>query len=82
MTLLFLPIAFGMRHLYAWTNADLVAHDEVLQHKQLYLNTPFFLVRAAIYFLVWNALVVLPEPLVARAGSRPAIRASRGACRC
>ena len=33
-----------------------VAHDEVLQHKQLYLNMPFFLVRAAIYFLVWNAL--------------------------
>ena len=56
MTLMFLPIALGMRQLYVWTNADLVAHDEVLQHKQLYLNTPFFLVRAAIYFLVWNAL--------------------------
>ena len=56
MTLMFLPIALGMRFLYIWTNADLVAHDEVLQHKQLYLNTPFFLVRAAIYFLVWNAI--------------------------
>jgi hypothetical protein len=56
MTMMFLPIAFGMRHLYIWTNADIVAHDEVLQHKQLYLNTPFFLVRAAIYFLVWNAI--------------------------
>jgi hypothetical protein len=56
MTLMFLPIALGMRQLYVWTSANLVAHDEVLQHKQLYLNTPFFLVRAAIYFLVWNAL--------------------------
>ena len=56
MTLLFLPIAFGMNRLYGWTNADLVAHDEALQHKHLYLNTPFFLVRAAVYFLVWNAL--------------------------
>ena len=56
MTVLFLPIALGMTHLYPWTNADLVAHDEVLQHKRLYLNTPFFLVRAAIYFLVWNAI--------------------------
>src|SRR3954469_17215176 len=56
MTLLFVPIAFGMRHLYVWTNADLVAHDEILQHKHLYLNTPFFLIRAAIYFAVWNAL--------------------------
>ena len=50
LTLLFLPIALGMHHLYEWTHADVVAHDEILQHKQLYLNTPFFLVRAALYF--------------------------------
>ena len=56
MTALFLPIVLGMSRLYPWTNADLVAHDEALQHKQLYLNTPFFLARAALYFLVWNAL--------------------------
>src|SRR5205085_9376737 len=57
MTLLFLPIVFGMGRLYIWTHAGIVAQDEVLQHKQLYLNTPFFLVRAAVYFLIWNALV-------------------------
>jgi hypothetical protein len=56
MTVLFLPIVLGMSHLYPWTNADLVAHDEALQHKHLYLNVPFFLVRAAFYFLVWNGL--------------------------
>jgi len=56
LTVLFLPIVLGMHHLYEWTNADLVAHDEILQHKHAYLNTPFFLVRAAIYFLVWNGL--------------------------
>jgi hypothetical protein len=56
MTVLFLPIALGMSQLYVWTNADVVAHDEVLQHKHLYLNTSFFLARAAIYFAVWNAL--------------------------
>ena len=56
MTLLFVPIALGMSRLYPWTNAALVAHDEALQHKQLYLNTPFFLTRAAFYFLVWNGL--------------------------
>jgi hypothetical protein len=56
MTLLFLPIVFGMRHLYPWTDAELVARDEVLQAKQLYLNIPFFLVRAAVYFIAWNAV--------------------------
>jgi len=77
MTLLFLPIALGMQRLYPWTNADLVAHDELLLHKQLYLNTPFFLVRAAIYFLVWNTITYFlnawsleqdrnPDPRIAR----------------
>lgn len=56
LTLLFLPIVAGMSHLYIWTHADAVARDEVLQHKHLYLNTPFFLVRAALYFAVWNAI--------------------------
>ena len=45
-----------MPHLYEWTHADVVANDEILQGKQAYLNTPFFLVRAAIYFAVWNGL--------------------------
>jgi hypothetical protein len=45
-----------MRYLYPWTHADVVARDEVLQAKQLYLNTPFFLVRAAVYFVAWNAV--------------------------
>src|SRR5438552_12774731 len=56
MTVLFLPIALGMSRMYPWTNADLVAHDETLQHKHLYLNAPFFLARAALYFIVWNAI--------------------------
>jgi hypothetical protein len=56
LTVLFLPIVLGMHYLYEWTNADLVAHDEILQHKHAYLNTPFFLLRAATYFLVWNGL--------------------------
>src|SRR4029079_15626026 len=29
MTLFFLPIVVGMTYLYPWTNADLVAHDEI-----------------------------------------------------
>src|SRR2546425_5888131 len=56
LTLLFLPIAFGMHRLYGWTDSALVARDEVLQHKHLYLNMPFFVVRAAVYFAVWNIL--------------------------
>ncbi|MCS6804461.1 MAG: hypothetical protein RMM98_03040 [Acidobacteriota bacterium] len=53
MALLFLPIVLGLAHLYEWTHADVVAKDEVLRHKSSYLNVPFFLARAAIYFIVW-----------------------------
>jgi hypothetical protein len=59
MTVLFLPIAFGMTHLYPWTNAEVVARDEILHHKQRYLNVPFFLVRSACYFAVWNVVTYL-----------------------
>src|SRR5438093_8849602 len=38
MTALFLPIAAGMRYLYPWTDAALVARSELLRHKHLYLN--------------------------------------------
>ena len=57
LMLLFVPILFCLHRLYPWTDAARVAGDEALQHKHLYLNTPFFIVRAAIYFAVWNALV-------------------------
>jgi hypothetical protein len=56
LTLLFAPVLAGMSQLYVWTRPDIVAHDEALQHKHLYLNVPFFIVRAAIFFAVWNAL--------------------------
>jgi hypothetical protein len=56
LTLLFLPILFGMGRLYVWTHADVVAADEALRHKHLYLNVPFFIARAALYFLTWNAI--------------------------
>jgi len=42
-------------HLFVWMDADTVAHDEIIQGKQGYLNVPFFLIRAAIYLLGWNA---------------------------
>jgi hypothetical protein len=59
LTLLFLPIVLGTGHLYEWTHADVVAADPLLQHKRPYLNIPFFLARAALYFLAWNGLALL-----------------------
>ncbi len=56
MALAFLPIAFGVRVLYLWARPDAVASDAVLREKALYLNVPFFLVRAALYFTIWGTV--------------------------
>ncbi|HKE25783.1 MAG TPA: hypothetical protein VKB88_25670 [Bryobacteraceae bacterium] len=56
LAVLFIPIVVGIPNLYRWSHADAVAADEILQHKQTYLNVPFFLIRAAAYFIGWNFL--------------------------
>lgn len=56
LLLLFLPLLFGLSSLYEWARPEEVAHDALLQHKALYLNVPFFIVRLAIYFAVWIVL--------------------------
>src|SRR5262245_5199796 len=37
LAVLFLPIAFGIHHLYEWSHPDVVAADPMLQHKSPYL---------------------------------------------
>jgi len=53
MALLFVPILFGMSSIYPWARPELVADDPILQAKAPYLNIPFFIVRAIIYFIIW-----------------------------
>jgi hypothetical protein len=53
LALLFVPVLVGIPRLYSWSHDNVVKADPILQHKHLYLNVPFFLVRAAIYFLGW-----------------------------
>ena len=50
------PVALGVHELYHWSHADAVAADPVLAAKSAYLNVPFFLVRLAVYLVVWVAL--------------------------
>jgi len=56
MAVLFVPLLFGLQSLYVWARPEAVAASEMLRHKQPYLNVPFFIVRAAIYFAVWLGL--------------------------
>jgi hypothetical protein len=59
MLLLFVPLLFGIHSLYEWARPDVVANDAPLQAKHAYLNIPFFIVRAAIYFIAWMIFAFL-----------------------
>lgn len=59
LAVLFIPVALGVHHLYEWSHADVVANDPILQSKAAYLNVPFFLVRAVLYFVIWFVVASL-----------------------
>jgi hypothetical protein len=54
MALFFIPIIIGMGDLYSWTDPAVVAESHLLQLKQgWWLNTPFFIFRTVLYFVIW-----------------------------
>lgn len=59
MLLLFVPLIFGMQQVYEWARPDVLASDEVLRQKSVYLNVPFFVIRTVIYFGVWIGLMYI-----------------------
>jgi hypothetical protein len=59
LAVLFVPVACGVYYLYLWTDPNKVAADASLQYKQIYLNVPFFLGRAVLYFVLWSLMSYL-----------------------
>jgi hypothetical protein len=59
MALLAIPILAGIPMLYEWSHPEVVAHDAVLQQKQVYLNIPFFIARTVVYFIIWIGISLL-----------------------
>ncbi|MCI0488272.1 MAG: hypothetical protein L0229_16915 [Blastocatellia bacterium] len=63
LAILFLPVVAGLLFgdLYEWAHIEKVTgkEREILEHKKFYLNTLFFLGRAAFYFIVWISLTYL-----------------------
>jgi hypothetical protein len=62
LAVLFLPLMVALLappYLYPWADEAMVEKDADLQAKVPYLNAPWFLIRAAIYFAIWNVLQYL-----------------------
>lgn len=56
LPILFVPLLFGMEYLYDWLDPQMIAEDELTQHKRPFLNTTFFIIRNIIYFTIWSFL--------------------------
>jgi len=59
MALLFVPVLLGMNQLYPWTDAAYVAEHPTVAAKTEYLNVPWFVIRAVVYFAVWTGAALL-----------------------
>ena len=64
----FLPIMGGLLlvlflvgggQIFHWTDPEVVKHDEIIAGKTAYLNTPFFLIRMVLYFVLWYGLFMM-----------------------
>ena len=49
----FLLLCFGVHDLYQWSHKESVAFDPLLQHKSVFMNIPFFVIRIIIFFTLW-----------------------------
>ena len=84
MAALFLPVLLGLHDLYLWTVPGAAEHDALLRWKAPYLNVPFFLIRAALYFGIWSFIALLyyrgsrGQDATGDPGCRPACAASPG----
>jgi hypothetical protein len=62
---LFIPVVISLfvhdhgHSVYEWSDLSVVAGDDALQHKSLYLNWKFFVIRAVVYFAIWFAFTYI-----------------------
>jgi hypothetical protein len=74
LAVLFVPVLLSMHELYPWTRlASLSDADrEVVETKTAWLNTPFFIVRAVLYFTVFIVVAELLRSWSLRQDREPA----------
>ena len=59
LAVLFLPIVFGVYHLYDWANIALTDKDRIIEWRGWYMEPNWWIVRAAVYFALFFAMSLL-----------------------
>jgi hypothetical protein len=58
LAILFIPVALGVRYAYPWAQPAVVAGSKELKY-HLYLNVPFWWIRAGLFFFAWLVLIFI-----------------------
>jgi hypothetical protein len=76
---LFVPVVLGVKHLFPWTDLGKYSGHalEIMEHKRPYLNVPFFVGRAAFYFVFWIAVAHLLRAWSVRQDASGALELTR-----
>ncbi len=59
LALLFVPLLPGLGEVYPWAREGAAASDPLIATKAAYLNMPFFVARAVLYFALWAGFALL-----------------------
>ena len=72
--LLFVPVAFGLNHIYPWTNPVIAKATEGLRAKSGFLVNNFFIARTYGYFILWSIWIFAIYRQSMKADERRSIR--------
>ncbi len=56
MVVLFVPMIWGVGHLYPWANPAVRAADESIRNKAWWLSDGWFFFRAGLYLIAWSVM--------------------------
>jgi len=60
LTVLSIPVLLGVKKIYPWaSNPDMLGNEATGHFRKMWLQPGFFVVRAVVYFAVWNLLAYL-----------------------
>jgi hypothetical protein len=55
--ILFLPLAFGLKYVYSWTDPTVMQSSAALRAKSGFLTENFFILRTYAFFLLWSVWI-------------------------
>ena len=56
MAVLFLPLLLGLKEIYPWASTRFDQDEVVIHQRHIWLTPSEFVIRAAVYFVVWAVL--------------------------